>query len=213
MWTRARAVVLGLAGLSLAACGNIHPGDAAVVDGRSISMKSFDDTAKIYCDLSLRSAAAQGVKEISNADVRRQAIVEMVTVRVARQVAAPLGAIPKPQVYELTSDQRAQISKAFPKNGDAVATAIQNSQEASAIAVALGEQETGLKRSADNSADLAQVGQKQIRKAFPAHHVRFAPLFGLSGTLKKVATTGSLSVPGKATKSTTSTLPVAQRCA
>lgn len=213
MWTRARAVALGLAALTLAACGNMHPGVAAMVDGRSISMKSFDDTAKIYCTLTVRAAAQQGIKDVSNAEVRRQAIGDMVAVVVARKVAAFRGVTPKPQLYELTASQRQQIAKAFPSDADAVVTAIQDSQESSAIAVALGEASTGEKRTAANESELARIGQAEIVKAFPAHHVHFAPRFGMNDKLKNVSPTGSLSVAGSTLdQPVDNELPTAQRC-
>lgn len=213
MWTRVRAAALGVAGLTLAGCGAIHPGDAAVVDGRSISMKSFARTAKIYCTLTVRSAAQQGIKDISNADVRRQAIGDMVTVIVARKIAALQGVTPKPQQYELTTEQRRQISKVFPTDSEAVATAIQDSQESAAIAVALGAASTGETRSSANESKLAQIGQVAIVKAFPGHHVRFAPMFGMNDSLKQMSSTGSMSVSdGNLDQPADNELPTAQRC-
>lgn len=214
MWTRARAVAVVVAGLMLAACGNIHPGDAAVVDGQSISMKSFDKTAKVYCALTLVSAKANGATAPGNADIRRQAISGLVTAVVARKVAAANGVTPKPRTYELTGAQRDQIAKQFPASTDEVVKTIENAQETSEIAISLGEQETGKTRTADNAAQLAQVGQSKIVKAFPTYHVHFAPRFGLDDELKKVSSTGSLSVSdGNLDKSADDELPAAQRCA
>ena len=213
MWTRARAVALGLAGMTLAACGGIHPGDAAVVDGHSISMKTFDDTAKIYCTLTARSAAQQGVTAVDNADIRRQAITDLVTVVVARDVAAFKGVTPKPRAFELTPSQQQQITEAFPSNGDEVGAVIEDSQEISAIAIGLGEQSTGQTRTPENEADLAQIGQAAILKAFSDHDVRFAPRFGLSDSMKQLSPTGSLSVAEvDLEKPAGGELPAAQRC-
>jgi hypothetical protein len=214
MWTRARAVAVVVAGLMLAACGNIHPGDAAVVDGRSISMKSFDKTAKVYCALTLVSARANGATAPGNADIRRQAISGLVTAVVARKVAAAKGVTPKPQTYQLTGAQRDQVAKEFPASADDVVKTIEEAQATSEIAISLGEQETGKTRTADNAAQLAQIGQGAIVKAFPSYHVHFAPLFGLDNELKKVSSTGSLSVSdGNLDKSADDELPAAQRCA
>lgn len=214
MFTRARAVVLGLAVLTLAACGNIHPGDAAVVDGRSISMTTFDETAEIYCTLTLRSAGQQGVATVSNAEVRRQAITDLVTAVVARKLAAIKGVTPKPQVYELTAEQRQQVAAAFPGDDiDAVSAAIENSQEIVAISGALGAQSTGQAKSEANEAQLVQIGQAAILKAFPDSDVRFAPRFGLSDTMKPLSSTGSLSVAEiDLEQPTEDELPAAQRC-
>jgi hypothetical protein len=211
MWTRARAVALVLAGLTLAACGNIHPGDAAVVDGHSISMKSFDDTAKIYCKLDLAAAKANGATSPTNAEVRQQAISGLVLVTVARKVAAAEGVAPKPQTYKLSGAQRDQVAKEFPSNADDVIEAIEDSRESSEIAIGLAVKATGTTRSTDNESQLAEAGQAKIVKAFPKYHVHFAPRFGLNNQLKQVSTTGSLSVAD--TKlNTDKQLPVSQRC-
>jgi len=217
MWTRARAVALGATALTLAACGgNIHPGDAAVVDDRSISMATFDKTARIYCELTLLSAQEQGVPSVPNAEVRRQAISDLVTVIVARDVAKLKGVTPGKQTYELSASQLKEIGAAFPKGDDAetVESVIEDSQEIVAIAIALGEQSTGTVRSAENEAVLMSEGQAVIQKTFKDREVRFAPRFGLSGTRKDLGPTGSLSVAEITFDAPTDDeLPTAQRCA
>lgn len=213
MPTPARAALLGIAAVTLAACGNVHPGTAAVVDGRSISMKTFEDTARIYCTLTLKSAQQQGIATVSNAEVRRQAVSDLVTIVVARKLAKKEGVVPSPMSYGLTGTQRAQIAEAFPDDDAAVSTAIERSQEIYATSVALGEELTGQQRSAENEADLAQAGQAQILTAFSANGVRFDPRFGLSAKMKPLADTGSLSVAEvDLEKPTENELPTAQRC-
>ncbi|MDX6276274.1 MAG: hypothetical protein QOJ72_402 [Nocardioidaceae bacterium] len=214
MRTRARAIAVVVAGLMLAACGNIHPGAAAVVDGRSISMKSLDKTAKIYCHYALAAAKANGATKPSNVEVRRQAISGIVTAAVARKVAAAKGITPKPQTYVLTGAQHDQIAKQFPSNTHDVIKTIEDAQEMSEISVRLGELSTGTTRTADNASQLAEVGQGEIVKAFRTYHVHFAPRFGLNDKLKAVASTGSLSVADRSLdKSASNELPAAQHCA
>lgn len=212
MRTRARAIAVIVSGLMLAACGTIHPGAAAVVDGRSISMKSLDKTAKVYCTLTLASAQANGATSPGNAEIRRQAISGIVTAIVARKVAAAEGVTPKPRTYELTGAQHDQVAEKFPSTTDEVVKAIEDAQETSEIAISLGERSTGTSRTPDNASQLAQVGQAEIVKAFPKYHVHFAPRFGINGKLKNVSSTGSLSVAG-GKLDTPAELPAAQRCA
>ncbi len=216
MWTRIRAVVLGAAALTLAACGSIHPGDAAVVDDQAISMATFDKTARIYCELTLLSAREQGLTSVSNSEVRRQTISDFVTVIVARDLAKLKGVTPKTQTYELTASQIRQIEGAFPDGDDAetVETAIEQSQEILAIAIALGEQSTGVARTDENQDQLAAEGQTAILKAFKDHDVKFAPRFGLSGGMEDLGSTGSLSVAAVPSDAPADDkLPPAQRCA
>jgi len=215
MLTRARAAVLVLAGLTLAACGNVHPGAAAVVDDQTISMKTLDKTAEAYCTLTLASAKSQGATVPGNADVRRQTVTTLVSLVVARKLAKQEDVTPQPTEYELTTQQEDQISKAFPDDdADELKKLIEKGQELSAISVALGEKSTGQARTADNVSQLAAAGQAEITKAFKANDVEFAPRFGLSDTTAKtVADTGSLSVaPSDLGDDKPDALPKAQRC-
>ncbi|KRC66297.1 hypothetical protein ASE12_16970 [Aeromicrobium sp. Root236] len=214
MLTRARAAVLVLAGLTLAACGNVHPGAAAVVDDQTISMKTLDKTAEAYCTLTLASAKSQGATVPGNADVRRQTVTTLVSLVVARKLAKQEDVTPKPAEYELTTQQEDQISKAFPDdNADELKKLIEKGQELSAISVALGEKSTGQARTADNVSQLAEAGQAEITKAFKDNDVKFAPRFGLSNTTAKtVADTGSLAVAPSDGDDKADALPKAQRC-
>lgn len=214
MWTRMRAAALIVAALTLASCGSIHPGDAAVVDGHSISMAKFDKTARVYCQLTLLSAKEQGVMSVPNSDVRRQTISDLVTIFVARDLAKEEGLTVDKKLYELTPDQVKEVGAAFPKGDDAehVEFAIENSQEISAIAVALAEKSTGVTATPENSGQLAEEGRAAIIAAFKDHDVKFAPRFGLSSSLKETGPTGSLSVP-KSDGPAEEQLPADQRCA
>jgi hypothetical protein len=214
MPTRVRtAVLLAAVGLTLTACSTVHPGDAAVVDGQSISMKTLDRTAEAYCTLSARTAQQQGGAAPDNADMRRQAVTSLVSLVVARRLASEKGISPKPASYELTSDQQDQIAKAFPTADAAeIGKAIEQSQEISQIAVALGSRSAGQTPTADNQAQLAQAGQAEITKAFKANEVKFAPRFGIKAG-QSDPTTGSLSVAQADTgKASGAELPAAQRC-
>lgn len=214
MLTRVRVVVLAAAGLVLAACGNVHPGSAAVVDGQSISMRTLDSTAAAYCTLTADAAQQQGVTTVSSSEVRRQAIVGLVSLVVARKLADAEGVEIEPSSYELTPSQRDQLAQQFPKaDADDLGRAIEDSQEVSAIAVALAVKDTGQPATDDTEAQLAELGQSTILKAFPRNDVTFAPRFGLSPSADVRADTGSISVtPVDLEAPVDEELPVAQRC-
>lgn len=217
MWARVRAATLGFAALTLAACGNIHPGDAAVVDGHSISMAKFDKTARVYCELELRiQAQSGGQTELPNAEVRRNAIRNLVTVIVARDLAKLKGVTPDKQTYQRPEAELKDIAKVFPKGDDAktIKTLFENDAEIAAIAIALAEQSSGVARTDENQDQLFSEGQAAIQKAFKDHDVKFSPRFGLSDTLKDLGPTGSLSVAEVNFEAPTENeLPAAQRCA
>jgi len=183
----AAAVVLLLAG-----CGSVHPGAAAVVDDTTISMGRADDVATVYCQLSLLSAP-EGTP-ISNADVRRQAVTDLVVGVVAGDMADEANVTPNPSAYEITPAQRQEIAQAFPDDEvDAVVDAINGSQRTFAIAELLGAEQN-----ADPDAEaeqLRQQGLELIQAEIGRREVRFDPRFGISRDGTQNAATGSLSVP------------------
>ncbi|WP_332665877.1 hypothetical protein [Aeromicrobium sp.] len=213
MLTRVRAAVLVVAGLTLAACGNTHPGAAAVVDNQTISMKSLDKAAEAYCTLTLPSA--QGATPPSNADMRRQALTMLVSLIVARKIAEEEGITPQPGDYELSATEEDQVAEAFPKEKDLdeLHKLIEQSRELSAITLNLGEKRTGQKPTPENEAQIGAVGEAEITKAFKANGVEFAPRFGLSNsTAEPIASTGSLSVAPTDLGEEDKNLPATQRC-
>lgn len=214
MLTRTRAVILAVAAMSLAACSNVHPGGAAVVDGQTISMKTLDKTAEAYCVFTLQSAKTQGVNAISNAEVRRQAVLSLVSTVIARDLAEAEGLKINPGSFELSEAQRDQIASTFPKADiTELERALEDSQEVSAIAVALAAAQTGQTPSEANLAQLDELGRSVITDAFNDNDVKFAPRFGLSPDGTERASTGSLSVaPVDLEAPTPEELPDTQRC-
>jgi hypothetical protein len=216
MLTRARAAVLVFAGLTLAACGSIHPGDAAVVDGQSISMKTFERTARLFCERALIEVKQQGQSSIPNDQVRQQAIVNLVKVIVARDVAKQEGVSLAKEEYELPAAQIENIRKEYPNDEDAktVESIYEGINETGAIAIALGEKSSGITRTAENQNQLYSEGSEEIQKALKDHDIEISPRFGVSDTLKLLNRTGSVSVPDVNYKAPTDEeLPPAQRCA
>lgn len=218
MLTRARLVVLALAALALTACGNIHPGDAAVIDGKAISMKSFEKNARMYCQVELQLQRQGGTAKptLPNNEVRAHAITDLITVRVARDLARQKGVTPAKQTYERPADEIATLETLFPDGDDAktVRTILENNGEIRAIAVALGEQSTGQSATEANQEELQSAGYEAITKAIKKHDIEISPRFGVSDTLKLLNKTGSVSVSEAGFDAPTDTeLPPEQRCA
>jgi hypothetical protein len=214
MLTRTRGVVLAIAGLSLAACGTVHPGSAAVVDGRTISMDTLDRTAEAYCTLTASAAKQQGITTVSNSEVRRQAVVALVSLRVARDLAKQKGVTVPPTAYELTPAQRDELATSFPGSDvDELVKAVRDSREISAIAVGLAEKQTNQQATSENEAQFADLGQNAILAAFADSDVSFAPRFGLDSKGQQRAATGSVSVtPDDLDAPVDEELPASQRC-
>jgi hypothetical protein len=195
--------------LVLAGCGSVHPGAAAVVGDTTISMERADDVASVYCKLSVLSAA-EGTP-IDNADVRRQAVTDLVVGVVARQMAKDANIDVNPSSYEITPAQRKEIAQSFPDSElDQVVQAINESQHTYAIAEQLGAREVD-----DPDAEAEQLrdqGVRLIQAELARRDIRFDPRFGIKGDGTQKAPTGSLSVPVKA-EADQEGLPATQQCA
>ena len=204
-----RVLVVTATALLVAGCGSVHPGAAAVVGDTSISMARADDVATVYCQLTLLSAG-QGTP-VGNADVRRQAVTDLVVGVVAREMADDADLTPNPSSYEITPAQRKDIAKEFPADQlDLVVDTLNDAQRTYAIADLLGA-----KKIDDPDAEAEQLrdqGLQLIQAEVARRDVRFDPRFGIGrdGTAK--APTGSLSVEVKAPDPDQKGLPATQQC-
>ena len=205
-----RLLVAAAVALLLAGCGSVHPGAAAVVGDTTISMGQADDTAAVYCKLALVTAP-EGTP-ISNADVRRQAVTDLVVGVVAREMADEANAKPNPSTYEVTPAQREEVAQSVADDDlDPVIDAINASQHTFAIAELLGAQQID-----DPDADaeqLRQEGLQLIQAEVARRDVRFDPRFGIARDGTQKAATGSLSVPVEAPDPSQEGLPATQQCA
>ncbi len=212
--TRA-AGAAALAGLLLAGCsGSISPGAAAVVDGTTVSMEEADRTAAVYCEVALFSSAQAGGGTVDNADVRRQAVTELVSAIVADEVARREGLRIPRSAYEFTRAQREQVAQALPRADlDEVVRVLQDGQRTFAIAERLGERETGQTVTQQNAEDVQQAGRAVLSEAIAAADVHIDPRFGLGSDGQQVADTGSLSVSSDVlNEDAPRTAPATQRC-
>jgi hypothetical protein len=204
-----RVLVVTATALLVAGCGSVHPGAAAVVGDTSISMARADDVATVYCQLTLLSAG-QGTP-VGNADVRRQAVTDLVVGVVAREMADDANLTPNPSSYEITPAQRKDIAKEFPAGQlDLVVDTLNDAQRTYAIADLLGARKID-----DPDAEAEQLrdqGLQLIQAEVARRDVRFDPRFGIGrdGTAK--APTGSLSVEVKAPDPDQKGLPATQQC-
>jgi len=205
-----RTLAAAAVALLLAGCGSVHPGAAAVVDDTTISMGQADDVAAVYCQLAVVTAP-EGTP-ISNADVRRQAVTDLVVGVVAREMADKANLKPIASDYEVTPTQRKEIARSVAEDEvDPVIDAINASQRTFAIAELLGAQQND---SPDAEAEqLRQQGLQLIQAEVARRDVRFDPRFGIAGDGTQKAATGSLSVPVEAPDPSQEGLPATQQCA
>ena len=205
-----RAVVAAAVALLLAGCGSVHPGAAAVVGDTTIPLGHADDVASVYCQLALLTAP-EGTP-INNADVRRQAVIDLVVGVVAREMADDANVTPNPSAYEISPDQRKEIGQSFADDEiDSVVDAINASQRTFAIAELLAAE-----RNDDPDAEAEQLreqGIQLVQAEVARRDVRFDPRYGIGRDGTQKAATGSLSVPVKAPDpSAQEGLPATQQC-
>ncbi len=210
----ARAAAVFVVGIVLAACGTMHPGQAAVVDNHTISMAKVGQRADAYCAVSLVSAQQQGIKALSNAEIRRQAVSDLVTMTVATDVAEDEGVTADPKLYSLSDEQSAQIRRTFAKaDPDQVVEAILMAQKTYALTIALGAKETGKQYDEKNADELRAAGEQVIAKAMKKADIQIDDRFGLDDTTAQISDTGSQSVSQENLAQTPADkLPSSQRC-
>ena len=187
--SKSRVVVFGVAALLLAACGPVHPGSAAVVDGDRISMQQVDDYAESYCLISLLNAAQSGTTAIDNSMIRRQAVSDLVVASVADSIAAEENY--KVAIPEMPAEDLAQITELFGSDAEAVLALIERNQRISAIATEVAK-DAGVK--VEDETALPQAGFELLTQAAAKADVSIDPRFGLDDDVQPVAETGSLSV-------------------
>jgi len=167
-----RLVSLAAASVLLAACGQVHPGQAAVVDGVPISMKRVDTTARIYCRLLPGSASANG--PIPYATVRRQAVSDLVFAVVARNLAAERHLDVAAAEFALTAHEIAIVRRRLhARQVSAAITVAEQNGRTYAIADRLG-------RKKGRSAEMArEAGLRIIARAASSRRVHVDPRFGV----------------------------------
>lgn len=206
---------LVVSALLLSGCSaSMSPGAAAVVDGTTISMKEADRTAKVYCQVALFSSAQAGGSTVQNADVRRQAVSELVNGVVAREVAEREGLRIPRSAYVFTNEQRDQVAQALPDvDVDEAVRVLEAGQRTYAIAERLGETATGEKVTDANATDIQDTGRSVLAEALKRADVSIDPRFGLGDDGSQVAASGSLSVASTVLGEDQSlTEPATQRC-
>jgi hypothetical protein len=178
-----RAALLAPAALILAACGQVHPGAAAVVDGRRISFDQVDATARGYCEL----VALQG-QEPDAAALRRQALADRVALDVARELAEQRDlAVPRSEWIVPVAD-REGLAEALPDaDVEQVIEAAELNGRLRVTLEVLG--------SPAGSPEVAQQqGRDVVAQELADRDVQVDPRLGLDESLQDTGSNGSLSV-------------------
>ncbi|KQY60190.1 hypothetical protein ASD11_12010 [Aeromicrobium sp. Root495] len=207
----------GAAALLLTGCQAQPPGAAAVVDGHTISMERADDAAEVYCRLTLVTAQQQGVSTVSNSEVRRQAVSDLVLARVADRLARERDIDVPTSAYTLNAEQRANVARTVSSLPARTAVdVVESSQRTFVIATLIGEQLQGKELDVTKGTDdLQSAGLEELLAELKQEKVRYDPRFGLTRAGQpRSTTTGSLSVSEEPlADGAQGDLPSTQRCA
>lgn len=186
----------------LSACGT-HPGAAAVVEGKTISVDDVDESATAYCSLSL----AQGSQPLSQADARRQALAGLIAWNVAMNLADEKNLHLDSAEWALSEEERQQLEQTFdPADLPMIEDVLKRSHHTAAIQTALGEREAG------DSGDADEAGREAIVNELENSDLSIDPRFGVDDSLNQVASSGSLSVPAAGEDESAQKLAQGQQC-
>jgi hypothetical protein len=123
-------VALAAAGLVLTGCGSslgIHPGSAAVIGGRSISMSTIDSTASLYCKVFLSQQRSQPSQQQSGpvpmGILRSYAAVSLAQRALGEQLADAYGVQPA-SGYQRQVSQFRQVLASSPADQRDAAIAV-----------------------------------------------------------------------------------------
>lgn len=188
VWSR--VVGLGVVALMVGACGPVHPGAAAIVDGERISMATADETARTYCIVNL-AGQPEGTM-YDNAEVRRQALTSLIAMTAADQLAEDKGL----KITVPAADDSGQfeefVAMLDPKDVEAFTEVFDDNNRLGAIALELGRADAN-KGASDE--EISQAGFQVVIDAMQKKDIEIDPRFALGKDGSPVADSGSLSVP------------------
>lgn len=178
-----RAALLAPAALVLAACTQVHPGAAAVVDGERIGFDDVDSTARAYCELTtLQGATPDPVT------LRQQALADRVTLDVARALAEQRDVVVPRSAWIVPLPDREALAEAIPDaDTEAVIEAAELNGRLYATLEALG--------APAGSPEVArEQGRALVDEELATRDVQVDPRLGLDETLQLAGPAGALSV-------------------
>jgi hypothetical protein len=231
---RRPAVLLGLVltGLLLTGCGSsvgIHPGYAAMVGDRTVSMSTIDDTAMLYCQVFIASSqqSEQGQSGPQPMGLFRSFVAASLAKRLLGQELADVYDVEPAAGYQT---QLSQIEQAFTSapadQRQAVIDVAGSDAYLQNVQVAIGQQLTGNQSQFKDDVKAAlQRGQVATREWLNDHDAYIDPVFDISvdggNFIREQDRTSypvsALAAAGAQTtaapdESYTSALPAAQRC-
>ena len=184
----------------LTACGQVHPGAAAVIDGTRIPLDEVDSLSAAYCRANIAIAEAQGQPTTPEGGVesRRRVLGAILQLEIARRAADSLGVEVEPSSYAVDEGAFAELLTAVgEEHEDEVTELVRMNAESNALLVAIGAHELGqdvAQLDEQQRAEAGQAGQDFIREFGRDLDIDIDPRLGVSPEGAISAETGSLSV-------------------
>jgi hypothetical protein len=232
--TRGPAALVGLVltGVLLTGCGSsigIHPGSAAVVGERTVSMSKIDDTATLYCQVFITSSqqSQQGRSGPQPMGLFRSFVAASLAKRLLGQALADQYDVQPAHGYQ---QQLSQLEQAFASASAGQRKAVIDVAGSDAylqnVQVAIGQKLTGNEGQSVGDVKAAlRRGQVATQEWLNDHDAFIDPVFGISVDggrftrqqdqtsypVSALASAGAQTTAAPA-ESYTSALPAAQRC-
>jgi len=181
-------VALAAAGLVLTGCGSslgIHPGSAAVIGGRSISMSTIDSTASLYCKVFLSQQRSQPSQQQSGpvpmGILRSYAAVSLAQRALGEQLADAYGVQPA-SGYQRQVSQFRQVLASSPADQRDAAIAVAGADPyLQNVQVSIGQQLTGNTSPANADVRAAlERGKVATQDWLKDHDTFIDPVLGIS---------------------------------
>lgn len=177
-----------LAAVVLSACVPAHPGTAALVSGERISMAEADEVARVLC--AVNSAGSMGEANFEAAEMRRQAVLNLVVREVVDQVAAEENI--QLRAPDVENDELAAFRDLLdPEDAPVFDALIESQIRVSAVAEALGAK---LVPGEENPEVLTQAGFEYLLGELQSRNIELDPRFAMDAQGEPFADSGSLSV-------------------
>jgi hypothetical protein len=225
-------VAVALTGLLLTGCGSsvgIHPGSAAVVGDRTVSMSTIDDTATLYCQVFIISSqqSQQGQSGPQPMGLFRSFVAASLAKRLLGQALADQYDVEPATGYQ---QQLSQIQQAFASapadQRQAVIDVAGSDAYLQNVQVAIGQQLTGNEGLSDDDVNAAlRRGEVATQEWLNDHDAFIDPVFNISvdgGNFtreldqtsypKSALASAGAQTTAAPDDSYTSALPAAQRC-
>jgi hypothetical protein len=191
---RVPAIVgLSVVGVLLSACSSIgiHPGQAAVVGDRSVSMNTINSHSTLYCEGLSTIIANSQTQQIPMRLIRQYVATGLSEKLLGQQLADRYDVTPGPQYAQSIAQLKQQLGKMTAEQRTAILDVESGPRYLQWIEVAIGRQLLAASgQSAGSTQSALQRGQVATQEWVKSHQVQIDPVFGVSvdgGQFKAVA--------------------------